>query len=416
LYKNLDIIFLGGLFPKETEAEILKNSMFSIQNAANNLQWGIVNGLDDNLNAPVKIINSLYIGSFPKRYKKIFINTYNFSHTLEDNKDINVGFLNFTGIKIVSRYISLKPHLKSWTRSKSSNKKVIIAYAMTSTFTKLLRYIKKIDKDVITCLIVPDLPQYMNLSNNNNLIYSILKKIEMKRIRSNMKFIDSYVLLTKYMRNELKINAPYVVVEGISTNAFKNLDCLPTQSESIKTILYCGGLSKEYGVVNLVRAFEKLHEDNFRLLLCGSGNAELEIQRACQRDSRIIYKGQLRREEVLKLQKISTVLVNPRPNNEEFTKFSFPSKILEYMSSGNPVVAYKLDGVPDEYYDYIYPVVDNIDGLFITLKEVLSKTQEELHEKGLCAKEFVLNQKNGTKQAAKIIKMINLIATDELKT
>ena len=38
--------------------------------------------------------------------------------------------------------------------------------------------------------------------------------------------------------------------------------------------------------------------------------------------------------------------VNPRQNNEEFTKYSFPSKTMEYLASGVPVVAYKLDGIP----------------------------------------------------------------------
>lgn len=32
---NLDVIFLGGLFPKETEAEILRHTKGAIQNAAN---------------------------------------------------------------------------------------------------------------------------------------------------------------------------------------------------------------------------------------------------------------------------------------------------------------------------------------------------------------------------------------------
>ncbi|MFP3359960.1 glycosyltransferase, partial [Planococcus sp. SIMBA_143] len=95
----------------------------------------------------------------------------------------------------------------------------------------------------------------------------------------------------------------------------------------IKTLLYSGGLAEKYGVVSLINAFERLPNSNYRLIICGSGEAEEEIINATKRDNRIIFKGLLPREEVLQMQKDSHVLVNPRPNNDEYTKFSFPSKI-----------------------------------------------------------------------------------------
>lgn len=405
---NLDIVFLAGLFPKETESEILNYSMGSIQNAANNLQWEIVNGLDANLNQPITIFNSLYIGSFPKRYKKLIIDTYNFAHIPNKSADINIGFLNLTGFKIISRYVSVKPYLRSWAMTKSSKKKVIIAYAMTATFTHLLRYVKKINNSIITCLIVPDLPQYVNLSKNDKKIYTTLKGVEIDIIRYDMNYIDSYVLLTKYMREALSIRVASVIVEGISTNIFENIKDIPKQQNK-KTILYSGGLSEKYGVVNLIRSFEKLTDKNYRLIICGSGEAEEDIHNASQRDKRIIFKGLLKREEVLQLQKSSDVLVNPRKNNNEFTKYSFPSKILEYMSSGTPMIAYKLDGIPTEYLDYFYIVDEKEDGLYEKLNEVMAMQECELIEKGSKAKEFVLSYKNAKKQAGKIIDMLLLI-------
>lgn len=402
---NLDILFIGGLFPKEKEKEILENSKGNVQNAANNLQWGIVSGLDANLANRVKILNSLYIGSFPYRYKRIFIDTYKFSHTLNAD-DINVGFINLIGIKQLSRSISLKPYVKDWAKKDFGKQKVVIAYAMTSTFTGILRYVKKIDENIITCLIVPDLPQYMNLSHSKNKLYEILKENEVNKISKDKIFIDSYVLLTKHMRNALKINTPTVVIEGIATELFESVKEIP-KKYGMKTVLYTGGLEESYGVISLLNAFEKLSEQHYQLIICGAGEAEIEIIKASKRDKRIIFKGLLPRSEILKLQKSSDILVNPRPNNEEFTKYSFPSKILEYMSSGTPVISYKLDGIPEEYYKYMYLVNEDKDGLFNTLKEVLSKSEKDLNEKGLLSKQFVLREKNSTNQGKKIINMIN---------
>jgi len=407
----MDILFLGGLFPKEKEEEIVNNSIGGIQNAANNLQWEFVKGLEENNDKSVTILNSLYIGSFPKRYKKIKINTYNFSHNLSELNDINVGFFNLTGVKQISRYLSLKPFVRDWLSSKNDSKKVIIAYAMTSTFTQLLEYVKKIDDSIITCLIVPDLPQYMNLSNKNNKTYIKFKNIEINSIKKNMEYIDSYIVLTHYMKEALKINKPSVVIEGIATDIFSDIsEYVDNKEDDLKTILYTGGLNKSYGVIDLIDAFELLENKNYRLIICGSGDAENDIIDASKRDARIIFKGLLKREEVLMLQKNSTLLVNPRKNIGEYTKYSFPSKILEYMSSGRPVLAYLLDGMPAEYRNYIYVINSEVENpIYKALRNVLEKEKVELNMKGKKSKEFVLRQKNRKVQCKKVIDMINEI-------
>ena len=404
----MEILFLGGLFPKETEDEIVNNSIGSVQNAANNLQWEFVKGLEENSCKSITILNSLYIGSYPVRYKMMNIKTYTFSRNLVNSKAINVGFLNLTGIKRVSRYISLKPHVKNWIDSKKDKKKIIIAYAMTSTFTQILEYAKKLDNNIVTCLIIPDLPQYMNLSAQKSYLYKFLKNIDIKIIKKNMKFVDSYVVLTKFMLDFLDKSKPYVVIEGISSDIFSfGYKDLKYNEDNIKTVLYSGGLYEKYGVIDLITSFEMLRNVNYRLIICGSGDAEDTIREACKRDRRIIFKGLLRRDEILDLQRNATVLINPRANTEEYTKYSFPSKILEYMSSGTPVLAYMLDGIPSEYRDYIYAINENEENaIYNALKIVLEKKEDELYEKGNNAKEFVHHNKNRRVQCGKVISML----------
>lgn len=401
---KLDIVFLGGLFPKEKENEIYEKSKGGIQTAANVLQWNIVQGLDECNIIPVKIINSLFIGSYPKRFKDLFIRTYNFKHNQKSN-DINVGFFNVFGIKHFVKYWMIRPYLKEWSKNKN-REKVIIAYSLNYIFVKCLKYIKKINPKIKTCVIVPDLPEYMNLSNKVSLLYRVLKRIEIKSIRKNMKYIDNYVLLTKQMADILNINKNYTVVEGISTDIFKNIKANKKES-NIKSILYTGTLNEKYGVLDLVEAFSKIKYKNYRLILCGSGDSEEKIKHYANLDNRIIYKGQLKREDVLRLQINATVLINPRKNNEEYTKYSFPSKILEYLSSGTPTIAYKLDGIPDEYDDYIYYINgDNIEDISDKIVEVCEKSEIERKEFAENASKFVKEEKNNVIQSRKIIECI----------
>ena len=56
----MNILCLMGLFPQEYEDEILKDSLSGMQNAANKLQWAIVDGLCNQTNVEINVINSLY--------------------------------------------------------------------------------------------------------------------------------------------------------------------------------------------------------------------------------------------------------------------------------------------------------------------------------------------------------------------
>ena len=85
-------------------------------------------------------------------------------------------------------------------------------------------------------------------------------------------------------------------------------------------------------------------------------------------------------------------------------KYSFPSKNMEYMVSGTPVLTTNLPGMPEEYKDYVYLFEDeSVQGMARKIREVLSLPTNELYRKGRAAKEFVLNEKNNICQTHKIL-------------
>lgn len=397
---DLDIAFLGGLFPKCTDKEIHEKSKGSVQSAANALQWSIVEGLDQNCHKTVKIFNSLYIGAYPQNYRDLFVKTYSFKHSALA-EDINIGFVNLFIIKHLFKYWSIKPHLKKWARD-GLQAKLLIGYALSLEFVACLCYAKKINPEVKTFIVVPDLPEFMNTTDKRTLVYRFLKPIETSYILRNINKIDGFVLLTEPMKEALKIKDNYVVVEGIATDSFDR--SVPEKDHQTKIILYTGTLNRKYGILNLIEAFKRIPQNNYRLILCGTGDSEEIIKEEALKDSRIIFKGLLSRREILRLQLEATVLVNPRLNNEEYTKYSFPSKILEYLSSGTPVIAYKLDGIPDEYDEYIYYVKDDsVNALRDKLVEICEKDLEEQSSFGEKARRFVQGNKNKQAQTKKII-------------
>ena len=66
----MDIVMLTGLFPKEKREEIIQNSIGVIQNAADALQWNLIDGLDANLEKPVKVSILFMLVPIPNGIKK----------------------------------------------------------------------------------------------------------------------------------------------------------------------------------------------------------------------------------------------------------------------------------------------------------------------------------------------------------
>ena len=156
----------------------------------------------------------------------------------------------------------------------------------------------------------------------------------------------------------------------------------------------------------LVEAFITANLSEAELHIYGSGDYEEELKIICQHHPNVKYFGVVPNDIVVQEQLKATLLVNPRPTNEEYTKYSFPSKNMEYMVSGTPVLTTRLPGMPEEYEQYVYLIEDeSVEGLEQALKTILAKPAEELHQKGMEAKEFVLQNKNNVVQARKVIEM-----------
>ena len=403
---GLDVLFLGKLFPREKEREIKAKMKTGMQDAANALQWHIIDGLEANQPGQLKIINYLPVDAYPKGYADKFIEGFTFQHTENYRADdINVKCCNIFGVKRFINSFYFRKYIKSWVKTDNGKKKVILSYTANTLFLSLVKLAKKYNKNITAGCIIADIPQFVT-ANEVRGIKKLYHKYQVKKCASLYKYVDKFVLLTEQMAQKLNIKSPYIVVEGIATTDEISVD--NTKIDSLKNdryILYSGTLNYKFGIGVLLDAFEKIKDNDLKLVICGFGEAEQLIKE--KQDDRIVFLGRLDREEVLALQKNATVLVNPRQNNEEFTKYSFPSKNLEYLSSGAPLIAYKLDGIPDDYDDYIiYPSDDSASELAEKIISICNMSDDERLALGSKARAFVFENKNKVKQAQKIIEFI----------
>ena len=242
--------------------------------------------------------------------------------------------------------------------------------------------------------IVTDLPMFMPIAKNKRLL-GINEKL--------YSFADGFVFLTEQMNESINHKKkPFIVLEGHADESMIHYSH-SSFDISKKIIVYAGSLRKIYGISLLCEAFLKINIQNSELHIFGDGDYADELRELTNKNANIIFHGNCPNKEVVLMELKATLLVNPRPTEGEYTKYSFPSKTIEYMASGTPVLCSRLQGIPKEYDEYLYYFDDKApDGLEKALKYVLEKDSSELEEKGRRAKMFVLENKNNVAQAKKV--------------
>lgn len=287
----------------------------------------------------------------------------------------------------------------------------ILVYATNISFLKAATKIKSEFKNVKINLIVPDLPE--DMPPHCGLLYSIIKQLRESYFNtpeSYYKYFDSFVLLTEYMKEKIGCSGNYIVNEGVyEEDVIKRIP--HKEDPNIFTLFYGGMLYQKFGIINLVNAVHSINDSNVILELCGAGDCVDYVKSIAKIDNRIKYLGVISREEALNYQSRASLLVNPRiPDGNPFTRYSFPSKTLEYFASGTPTLLYQLDGIPKEYFKYCYSLDSNHTSqqdLSEKIVQILSIPKQKRLQVAESARQFVLENKNPLKAAIQIMDLLN---------
>lgn len=254
--------------------------------------------------------------------------------------------------------------------------------------------------------VVTDIPGFMITRKKRG--FSFFRRLRTKNRIRNIRRMTHFVPLTDAMCDIINPGRkkPYVVVEGIVDSNMESKQPVP-YNDGKRHITYTGRLEARYGIKTLIEAFTKLPYDDVVLDLFGRGTMDDVIKQYEDADGRIHFHGMVPMQEAVDAQRKSFLLVNPRPTAEEFTKYSFPSKNMEYMATGVPLLTAVLPGMPTEYHPYVFLFEDeSVDGLSSRLNDILSMPIAQVQMKGVNGKRFVMENKNQRYQAKKVIDLV----------
>lgn len=395
----MNLLFLSLLYHERALAEATKNARDGLQNQINNYQWAMIDGLKHNMNSEEKldIVNALPVGVFPTHYRKLSLPDRNWSESFRE-----LGSLNLPWVKQWQRQRKATVAIRSWAMADPNNRHILL-YSLYLPYMKAIAKVKRQMRDLKATVIVTDLPNELGIASGRR---GLLQRIEYamgNRKTELCREFDGFVLLTEHMAEALPVEGKaQMVIEGLVLAQGVEDSSQEEQEKPLPVVLYTGTLNRELGIKELLEAFEE--RTDCALWLCGKGDMEKEIERACKEHSHIQYFGFVSQAKALSLQSQADILINPRRGEGLFTRYSFPSKTLEYMRSGKPVLCYPLEGIPSDYEPYLcYISQEGAKEIGEAVSALLALPREERLKIGENAKNFALSQKNAVMQSHRLL-------------
>lgn len=282
-------------------------------------------------------------------------------------------------------------------RKHNQQNSVLMCYSMHLPFLQVCHVVKLLKKGVRLRVIVPDLSEYMGVRTGvMKFNFDMLSRVSYFVVSR----ADVIVAITAQALSVFQGGLKKVVIEGIAHERYVSAGDAGSRK---KYFLYSGTLGRRYGIRNFIDFFLGGGIENFDLLICGDDRKYFEAMASTH--PRVKFLEQLNLSVVLNFQRNAKSLTNPRNNELVFTRYSFPSKIIEYMLSGTHMLMYELDGIPDEYYEFCFLIPLGSDRLSTKLLEVSKLSDNELLAKGYSAKRFIVEKMPGV-QVHKLLEEI----------
>jgi glycosyltransferase involved in cell wall biosynthesis len=262
------------------------------------------------------------------------------------------------------------------------------------------------------CAVITDMPGLLKLPDNR--LKRLLRPLDSRCIVWILKRLDGLIALSALTHIDYFPDVRSLVMEGFVLPEQPSQQA-PSESGDVQDcsfrVVFGGALKVAYRLDVVLSGFQELPDRRLRLLIAGKGDALAAVEEAVRRDERVKYLGFLKHEDVRQLFLSATVLVNPAPSGSTHTRYSFPSKLLEYMASGRPVISTRFPSLPKEYEPYLFLLDDESPaGFAALLRRVMSYSSAELTAFGRRAKEFVNARAGIDRQAARINQFLRATA------
>ncbi|MFC4296744.1 glycosyltransferase [Castellaniella hirudinis] len=363
-----------GFFCPQAYFEFHDKAEKNHQYAARKLESRIVEGLRKN-DVEVETIGLYPARIFP-RNRTILLRAFK-GVDAQGQQAQAVGYINVPLLSHLSRTFSILKAGWYALRRGSQRPSAILVYSLHTPLVLSATVLSKWFH-IPFYIYIPDLPQYMNIGSKRSWLFRFLKKIDTLLVLSLSDQAMGIIGITSgLVQSRPSWNSKCMaVLEGVAELSEESAEVLKQHDAEVLHkyglekgfLFYAGGLAEPYGVGILLEAAKRL-AGQVCLVLCGAGAMEGDVRRAASEHVYIRYLGSIPPEDVKALSRKASFLVNARIPGDTYLRYSFPSKLLEYMNTGVPVISSRLPGIPQEYYEHLLVLDDvTVQGLIECLQ------------------------------------------------
>lgn len=380
-------VLFCGIASDDTRFKKILETTKSASFAQQKLERLMLKGLSESTHKnDTKVLSELPVVRYPA-YPSACIRAED--DVLEDIPVRYMGFVNLPILKQLTVACSMFFEVCSWAVKNRKEKRAVFLYG-TNPLKLLPLVIARWFLKFKIISFVSEIDAF-RLLDDSNPVARMKNKLYVFASGMLCDKIDGYILITEHMLEQINHKKkPYIVVEGMVPQKQE-----PSSGERKKRVMYAGSLHERYGIGKLSEAFLSLKQNEYELYIYGDGDYVPKLQKITQENPTIHYCGTAENKVIMQAEEEASLLVNPRPSDEVFTRYSFPSKTFEYMLSGTPALITRLDGIPEEYFRYCYSFEDEtVEAMAKTLEQVLSLPEEERLERAKEAFRYVSTKNN----------------------
>jgi len=388
--------FLGFTVPGTVFQQILTDDQV-MPTQTHKFAWAFVDALQQN-GVEVDLLSAAPVSNYPSSSHLV----WPMKRFVERGATgLLLPFVNALVLKHLTRFVAcvvlgtrrIRRHRSQW----------LLVHGVHSPFLWYAIYARR-RTGVRLAAVLSDPPGVMRRSDGR--VARSLKRIDIGVTKGALRHFDAVIALSEPLADDFAPGVPKLLMEGLFMASTADIDVRPEPVERPR-IVYAGGLMAEYGVLNLARAVSESDMD-VTLELYGRGDAAEELSELSRRDDRIGIPVLLEPTELARRYRGARALIQPRQPDQDFVRYSFPSKLIEYMSTGVPVVSTRLPSIPSDYSPHLLWAESATPfGLRQAIGRCLALTPEEAERLGRGAAEFVTSRS----PAAQGRRIVNFLVT-----
>jgi glycosyltransferase involved in cell wall biosynthesis len=394
---TIALLYLGAFSPEQSDFQNAATST-----AGDLFQMNFLTALAGST-MPTPTVHAYFpVQSFP-RAKKLFFGkkTVQLKNGLEVS---SLTHINLGALKIATLGISAALRTFTWAiKNRKADRRVVICYNLTAPPAWPISFVSKI----IQLDLVPFIGDIY--VPGEVVKDTLLRRIEFNGQKRLIPKVDGLLIANQAIVDDFAPNRHSLLLEGgVMESLVHRFENFPRKMDDSFHVVFAGQLSVLNGITLLLDAMKLIEASDIKVSILGGGEFAAKVKEAADADPRITYHGLCNHEEVLKVYEQADLLLNLRRTDYQTHRYVFPSKVVECLATGRPLLTTCTGHVEKEFGDLVFLLRDESPlALAETIKDLAQMSKEERLAVGTKAKDHVLEHKTWEGHVCRIQDYLN---------